>query len=256
MEKIPVTNPFFNAPVYYLPETDSTMSDAARIAADNPKSGTIITAGYQRRGRGRVAERRWLSAPGENLLFTLILNSGDIPAGPAGLSLRCGLGLSSCLESVYGLSPRIKWPNDLLVGGSKIAGILCQGRGSRFFIGMGINLLPPGGTEADDTFRRRPISLQEACGCRETPRSFLEQLLSRLKDALTVENWAAEVSNRLYGTGEEVAVTEGTAAAERTYTATIAGIEKDGGLILEIPAQGRHTMYAGEITAYKSEQAL
>ncbi len=252
MKKLPVPNPFFNAPVYFLKETVSTMDEAAALIRENPVSGTVITAAFQSGGRGRGAERIWVSAPGENLLFTLLLHKDDLFGSPSGLSLRFGLGLALCLEEDFGLHPRIKWPNDLLFEGGKIAGILCQGRGDWFLAGMGLNLLPPGG----DSFRRAPASMKDITGKRILPENMLELLLPRLYQGLSLGEWKDEVEMRLYGLGESVRVAAGSVDHWQEYSARLAGLDGDGALLLEVPGKGLQPLYAGEITAYESEEQL
>ncbi len=225
------------------------MDDAAAMIRENPVSGSVITAAFQSGGRGRGANRVWQASPGDNLLFTLILHKDDLFGFSTGLSLRFGLGLSFCLEEDFGLGPRIKWPNDLLVGGGKIAGILCQGRGDWFLAGMGINLAPVEGSG----FRRQPVSLEEAAGRKISPEEMLKLLLPRLHQGLARTDWKDAVEMRLYGFGESVTVAAGTVDHWQEYRARLAGLDQDGALLLEAPGKGLHSLYAGEITAYGAE---
>ncbi|WP_158084369.1 biotin--[acetyl-CoA-carboxylase] ligase [Marispirochaeta aestuarii] len=244
MTELDLENPFFSAPVYHLEETGSTMEDAARLAAEGKASGFVVTADHQISGRGRIADRRWESSRGRDLLFTLALRLNDIPFGPTALSLRCGLGLALLLEKRWGLEPWIKWPNDLLIRGGKIAGILCQGRGDWFFTGIGLNLVSP--TSASK-LRRRAASVTDETGREEEPSVVLSALLPALKEALSARDWQEQINRRLFGAGSQVTVYPGAAGSGESYRARILGAAPDGGLIL-LDGDGRRvTLITGEI---------
>ncbi len=117
----------------------------ARLAREGAPDGTVVTARHQTGGRGRRG-RAWWDAPGESLLLSVLLR----PAVPAGhvsqLSLVAALAVTDALASAAAVMGRIRWPNDVLVGGSKISGILpdavcgTDGRVEHAIVGIGINL--------------------------------------------------------------------------------------------------------------------
>ena len=131
--------------VHALDATDSTQSEAQRLAAAGAPEGTVVTARHQRAGRGRRGHD-WWDAPGQSLLVSVLLR----PAGPATsapqLSLLGGLAVAEALATVAAVPARIRWPNDLLVDGRKICGILAEassdgaGRIHHVILGIGINL--------------------------------------------------------------------------------------------------------------------
>jgi BirA family transcriptional regulator, biotin operon repressor / biotin---[acetyl-CoA-carboxylase] ligase len=244
MKRLSIPTPFFNAPVYYLEETKSTMTDADDLIRSGASSGTVIAAGYQSEGRGRVPERRWDSPRDANLLFTLIIEAADLPLGPQALPLRSGLGLARYLEEAWGLGPRIKWPNDLLVGGGKIAGILCRGRGAWVSIGMGLNL---SGGQLPEIPRRRATSLEDEAGVTAAAADVLEGLLPFLKSALNEPEWQRMTDERLFGTGETVRVFPGEAGSDENFTARIRGIDGRGALLLETESGEISSLLSGEI---------
>lgn len=115
--------------IHRLKVTDSTNRDAASAAA-----GEVFVAEEQTAGRGRL-DHRWLSAPGENLLMSAVFDVADLPvAEVATFPLVVGLAVREVTGG------QIKWPNDVLVGGRKIAGILCERHGDRIVAGIGINV--------------------------------------------------------------------------------------------------------------------
>jgi len=130
--------------IHRLDVVDSTQSMLARLARAGAPDGTVVTARHQTGGRGRRG-RAWWDAPGESLLLSVLLR----PAVPAGhvsqLSLVAALAVTDALAGA-GVMGRIRWPNDVLVGGSKISGILpdavcgTDGRVEHAIVGIGINL--------------------------------------------------------------------------------------------------------------------
>ena len=123
--------------IHHKPETASTNLDARA-----GRHGDVFTADFQTAGRGRL-DHKWLSAPGENLMLSAVLDVGDCPPDRvAALPLVVGLavieGLSPLLPK--GRSLRLKWPNDVLVDGRKLAGILCERHGDTVIVGLGVNV--------------------------------------------------------------------------------------------------------------------
>lgn len=124
----------------------STMDEAHELAAAGAPAGTLVIAEEQRVGRGRSG-RGWASAPGAGIWMTLV----ERPRGSDGLdvlSLRVGLRLAPVLERWTDGPIALKWPNDLFVGGRKLAGILIEARWRGVHpdwvaIGLGINLVSP-----------------------------------------------------------------------------------------------------------------
>lgn len=124
----------------------STMDEAHEVAAAGAPAGTLVIAEEQTLGRGRSG-RAWASAPGAGLWMTLV----ERPRGAEGLdvlSLRVGLRLAPVLERWTAGPIALKWPNDLYVGGRKLAGVLIEARwrGAHpdwVAIGIGINLVVP-----------------------------------------------------------------------------------------------------------------
>jgi BirA family biotin operon repressor/biotin-[acetyl-CoA-carboxylase] ligase len=105
--------------------------------ADSLKSGTVVMAEYQSEGKGTL-NRKWQSNAHENLLFSIIYKEEDFVARSL-FSLRIALAITIALKE-YGLSPTIKWPNDILVDDCKIAGILIEIKQHVCVVGIGINI--------------------------------------------------------------------------------------------------------------------
>ena len=134
-----------------LDATESTNSTALELGDKGAVPGTVVVAGAQTSGRGRL-KRSWLSLPGMGLYFSLILRPGLAPENLPKITLAAGLAVCKAVEAEYGISPKIKWPNDLLLEGRKFGGILTEtgaaakmsaGQRPLVVVGVGLNLFPP-----------------------------------------------------------------------------------------------------------------
>ncbi len=123
----------------YLPETGSTNTWAKQNLAQFGSLGAVYTTN-QTQGRGRLG-RRWENLPGCGLYYTAVVSMPM--AQPSTLPLYAGLALASVLRRHTGAQPLLKWPNDLLLHGKKLAGILCEGAHGAWVAGCGINLCHP-----------------------------------------------------------------------------------------------------------------
>lgn len=108
-----------------LKETASTNAYAKVLAADGTPEGVLIVAEAQSRGRGRRG-REWFSPPGTGLYFTVILKPQIRPTEAPRLTLMMSVAVTEAIERLTALDCRIKWPNDILIGGKKVVGILTE----------------------------------------------------------------------------------------------------------------------------------
>jgi BirA family transcriptional regulator, biotin operon repressor / biotin---[acetyl-CoA-carboxylase] ligase len=109
-------------------ETGSTNTDLLAAAAAGAPDRTVLMARHQTDGRGRL-DRRWAAPPGANLLVSLLFR--DVPEHPHELTQRVALAAAKACTAIAGVVPTLKWPNDLLLDGLKLAGVLAQSGGSR-----------------------------------------------------------------------------------------------------------------------------
>lgn len=194
MKQLNINNPFNNAPIYYIEETESTMKEAVNLSKTSPLSGSVVLAGYQTGGRGRITGRIWESEKDENLLLTIILKKEDLLFNPEILPLLIGLGVVKTLEESYNLSPNIKWPNDILINEKKICGILCEFRKGFYFCGMGLNC-----NQVDfPQITHDVVSIKSLTGKSLDLAVVLKELLIGLKKSFTCEKWNKELNKRLY----------------------------------------------------------
>ncbi len=161
-----------------LPEVDSTLNEAARRFGDL-RGPTWILALHQTAARGRRG-REWRH-PAGNFAATLVLPGPIAPATAALRSFVASLALHDAFAAVTGRagSFALKWPNDVLLNGGKVAGILLETigpRGDALSIGIGVNLAQAPGAAQVEAGALRPVSLLSETGASVTPEEFLDLL--------------------------------------------------------------------------------
>ncbi len=250
MWETPIRSPLADAPVYYLEQTDSTMDDARRLVQRGVPSGTVVVTDYQRTGRGRRGGRSWHSAPGESLLFTLMLHR---PAAPVTRSFVMAAAICRLLERDVGLIAEVKWPNDVLVAGRKISGILADHENEWLYLGVGLNVRQtafPEGFAVPAT----SIAIATASG-RGRPgagRYDRDRLLVRLLSSyLECEaDWHRRILQRLWMRGAEVSV---SVPYGTPITGRLVGVAEDGCLLID--AGEVHRLAAGEVSLTRGSHA-
>ena len=120
--------------------TGSTNADLLAQARSGAREGLVLVAEEQTAGRGRMG-RRWISAPGAALTFSVLLRAGAAPPSSLGwVPLLAGVAVASALRQTAAVDARLKWPNDVLAGDAKLAGILAESWGDAIVVGIGINV--------------------------------------------------------------------------------------------------------------------
>jgi BirA family biotin operon repressor/biotin-[acetyl-CoA-carboxylase] ligase len=120
--------------------TGSTNADLLAEAAAGAPGGLVLAAEEQTAGRGRLG-RRWVSPPGTSLAFSVLLRPDHLPpARRPWIPLLAGVAVAAALRDRAAVDARLKWPNDVLVGGAKLAGILAEQHRDAVVVGVGINV--------------------------------------------------------------------------------------------------------------------
>jgi len=216
-------------PRVHVRELGSTNDRARRLAEAGAPHGTLVTAGAQTAGRGRQG-RAWVAPPGRALLMSLVVRDFD-PLLP----LRAGLAVAD-LAGAGGL---VKWPNDVLVDGRKVAGVLAEARPQARWavLGIGINVavapedFPPELRQSAGTLGRRPTELDA------TLAELLSHLATRLAEPGPAVLDALRARDALHGRPVRWARGAGTGA----------GIDDAGALLVRTPDGGIATLEAGEV---------
>ena len=140
--------------VEVVDRTGSTNADLLGRALGGAPEGVVLAAEEQSAGRGRMG-RTWVSPPHAALTFSLLVRPATVPPARRGwLPLLAGVAVASAVTAVTGVQTRLKWPNDVLVGPAKLAGILAEAAGDAIVVGVGLNVstepgeLPPPGPGA------------------------------------------------------------------------------------------------------------
>lgn len=159
-------------PLHTYGRVGSTNTAAAELAESGAPEGTLVTAEEQTRGRGRQG-RTWHSPPGLGIWMSLVLRPTCAPADAAALPLVAGLAIAAAIREVANVTTQVKWPNDVLIDGKKVAGVLCEsaieGQAIRYSImGIGINVNHLE-TELPQSIRAAATSVRIASG-RKQPR--------------------------------------------------------------------------------------
>lgn len=237
---------------HVLGRVDSTNAEAMRLAPGLSGPAWIM-ARAQVAGRGRRG-RAWAMPPG-NFAATLVMRPKGGAADAARLSFVAALALDQALAAAAGPQARlsIKWPNDVLLNGGKVAGILLESAGSgagvaALAIGFGVNLAAVPDPSALESGAMAPVSVLGETGLSVTPDEFLDLLAPAFARFLAQYEtygfapirtaWLARAA-RL---GQPI--TARTGAAE--FNGTFEGIDAEGALILTGP-QGRHTIPAADV---------
>lgn len=235
-----------------LPEIDSTNAEGFRRAAGLP-GPTWILAGIQTAGRGRRA-RPW-SSPQGNFHGTLVLKPTEPPEVVALRSFAAALALHQAFVQVTGLpqSFTLKWPNDVLCNGGKIAGILLESQGLNgqepvLCIGIGVNLIAAPDASLVEPGAVQPVSLLQETGLRVTPDAFLDALApayAAWETTFTAEGFAplrAAWLARAARLGEPIRARTGAETREGVFET----IDAQGNLILRM-SQGTLAIPAAEV---------
>jgi len=236
-----------------LPEAASTMEEAGRLAPLLAGPAWILAL-RQTAGRGRRG-RAWVEPPG-NFAATAILHPACPPAAAAQRSFVAALALADTLAGLLGGPGRLalKWPNDVLLDGGKVAGILLEstaagGRVAHLAVGIGVNLVAAPPVAAVEAGALTPVALASAPGGGAvTPAAFLDRLapaFARWEGRLRDEGFAplrAAWLARAARIGQRVTARIG----ETAVTGTFATLDEGGALVLDTPA-GRRTIAAAEV---------
>ena len=161
--------------VVRLASVDSTQRYAAELAAAGAADGTVVVADTQTAGRGRRG-RVWDDTPGASLLLSIVIRSSLAPALLPTLSLAAGVAVAEALETAASVTARLKWPNDVLVDGRKIAGILLERHGTAVVLGAGVNVSQRSFPEA--------LATRATSVAREGGRADREAILPAVLDAI------------------------------------------------------------------------
>jgi BirA family biotin operon repressor/biotin-[acetyl-CoA-carboxylase] ligase len=238
--------------LHYFDAIDSTNDYARTLAERGEPQGTVVIAEQQTGGRGRLG-RPWVSPPYVNVYCSIILRPTLPPAHAPRITLTAAVALADAVEGFGAAAPTIKWPNDILAGGKKLAGVLTEAvshsqRIEFVILGIGVNLnfprelMPP-------EIRERATSLSVLAGRTISREAFLRRLIQDLDRCYGIleetgfASLAARWDERFGLRGRRVRVE----MTDRAVVGHAVGLDADGALLVAISDGGRERIVAGDV---------
>ena len=247
---VALTTRFLGHPLRYVPVIASTQPVVHMAAQEGANEGLVVLTDEQTAGKGRLG-RTWQAPFGSSLLLSMLFRPNLHPQQGGRLTMCVGLGAATAIEEMTGLSIQLKWPNDLLLHGRKLAGVLTETQldGDRMtyaVVGLGLNVnltRPP-----DDELAATATSLSHAMG-RSISRLALLQTILRHVEAHYERLQAghspyAAWSQRMAYQGQRVQVT----LPHMVLTGTVTGANPDGALLIQDDHGAPYTVWAGDVT--------
>ena len=236
--------------LYWYEAIDSTNTRAKQMAREGAPHGTVLVAGHQTGGRGRMG-RTFQSPAGEGMYLSVILRPGCTPDRL--MHLTCAAGVAACdaVEQVCGIRPQVKWINDLVLGNRKLGGILAemsfdQGVVDYAVIGIGLNCLQ---TAFPEPIADIATSLTLHTGKSISPALMAGAMIDalwRMSQNLLTEKEAimARYKENCITLGKSVQVLR----EDRVLPAKALDLDSDGGLLVEYPDGRRQVVSSGEVS--------
>jgi len=247
---------FIGHHLYYYEEIGSTNDEAFRLGLAGAPEGTALIANSQNAGKGRM-QRVWHSPAGSNIYTSIILRPQIEPARAPQISILAGVAVAETLESYCPDKIRLKWPNDVLIGGKKVCGILSQMKTALSevdFIVLGI------GIDVNISYNQFPQELRNLATslametCREISRleliiSLYENLAKWYKQLL--QNGFGRIKEKWLGLTPMIGQMVQVIFNEETVSGEAIGLDKDGSLILLTDKNETLQVSAGDATILK-----
>jgi BirA family transcriptional regulator, biotin operon repressor / biotin---[acetyl-CoA-carboxylase] ligase len=220
-----------------LTRTDSTNVVVRRLADTGAPAGTVVMAEHQTRGRGRMG-RHWIDRPGASLLCSILLRPKRIDAtAPGTAPLRVGLAVAAALRAAAGIDARLKWPNDVVWHGRKVAGILCEAAttgGDTFVVaGIGINVHQRGSDFAGP-LQQSAVSVDMAAGTTIGRSLIMGALVAAIRPSFTKPLAPLDDHERADFAALDTLADRVVETSDPAYPRGLArGVSADGALVLE-----------------------
>lgn len=248
----------FGRALYCFPKVASTNDAAMELAAAGASEGTMVTAEVQTRGRGRQG-RRWVQTAGKGLAFSIVLRPKLSPDELPEVTLAAAVAVARTFEA-FRVRPKIKWPNDILLSGKKVCGILTETGPKKdkmavVILGIGINLNQTA-SEFPAELKRSATSLLRATGRKTDRAAFLRKLLMNLEE---VYGWLGarrfskvlfEWRKRSSQLGGQVKVTQ----AGRVFYGQVLDIDEKGALLVRNDLGMVECIISGDVESLSGEK--
>lgn len=241
--------------IVHYETTASTQRIAHELALNGAKHGTIIIADEQTDGKGRVG-RHWQSEQGKGIWMSIILRPNILPYLAPQLTLLTATVLAEVIDELSDVTPQIKWPNDILIDGMKMSGILTemqaeQDQISYVIIGMGININQDAEDFVEEVSKRATslkIKTKQTWDMVRIIQLILQKFETKYDQFVNHGFQDVKVKWESYGfrMNEKLTITTGN----ETWTGIFSGIAEDGALLIEREANIQK-VYSGEIAWFE-----
>lgn len=237
-------------------ETSSTNDIVEKLARDGVKEGVVVFAEAQSKGRGRLG-RPWLSPPRKGLWFSVLLRPRLHPQAATQLTAASATALCRAIREQTPLKPEIKWPNDILIGGRKVAGVLTE-MGAELDhikhltlgIGIDVNVAP---SEFPPELRKIATSLAAECGQPVSRIDFAAAVLRQLDlDYARITSGQFEsISNEWASQCATLGLRVSIRIGPRTLTGRAEALDSDGALLLRTDHGHLERIIGGDVSVEK-----
>lgn len=244
---------FIGQTIYHYGRIGSTTREARELAAGGSPGGTLVVAEEQTGGRGRLG-RGWFSPAGMGIWCSLVLRPEIDPAKAPPVTMLTAVAVSAAVEKVAGVRPGIKWPNDLLMRGRKLCGILTEmdaemEKVNFLVVSIGINVNIPGDIFPEE-LKEATTSLYLETGRRVSRQDLLKQILREFEERYLT--WLDAGFGPVLEEWKERCVTLNCPVKVSTPRESWEGwaedVDSGGALILRMPDGSRQTFMAGEVS--------
>lgn len=241
----------FGKNVIYYEETDSTNTALRKLVTDSMEEGTVVIAEYQNAGKGRLG-RMWTSPKGAGVWMSILLRPDMPPNEASKLTLIAGLSVCKAIRSLTGLNADIKWPNDVLINGKKICGILTEMNAEMdhinfIILGIGVNVNM---SEFSEELSEVATSLKIEGGKLYLRKAIVQIILQEFEKSYNnyvlgndFEEFANEYRKYCVTLNKEVKV-----LSKKPFSGKAVNINSDGELIVEKENGERTIVFSGEVS--------
>lgn len=236
-----------------LGTVDSTNTYAMELAERGAANGTVVIAENQTKGKGRIG-RTWVSPPGGNIYMSVILRPRIKLENATLLTIMSGIACCLAIRDVAGLATEVKWPNDIVISGKKLGGILTEvksmaGKISFAIIGIGINVnVPLEGFPPD--IRGIATSIRNETAKKHSEDDLIAGILRELDlwIAILEEKGGEPVLDEWRRLTTMLGRTVSVTLGRETFAGTAEDLDEQGRLILRLPSGISRRINAGDLT--------
>ena len=259
-----LTTRIFGRPTYYYPQVDSTNTALKILAGEGAPEGALAIANEQTAGRGRF-KRRWRAPAGSSLLTSLLFRPAFLPPARAQtLMMLCSLAAVDAIEMEAGITTEIKWPNDLVYGGRKLAGLLSEmsfdGATLEWVVvGMGMNVNldfsafkkpdPDSGLPLARTASSLQMIVKRPVSRLSLLQAYLEAVERRYNALQAGQSPHPEWRAKLTTLGQKITVS----GAGSMLRGLAEDVDEDGALLLRLADRQLERILAGDVSVVKGK---